>query len=87
MGLLDRLGILDQYKMSPTEGPGGMMTQASPFTRQAARNIGGLLGMEMRSNPEICDRLTCNQIRFVQKLIARAFERIEEKRPPNNNNN
>ena len=53
MGLLDKLGILDQYKISPTEGPGGMMTQASPFTRQAARNIGGLLGMDMRSNPEI----------------------------------
>lgn len=53
MGLLDKLGILDQYKMSPTEGPGGMMIQASPFTRQAARFAGGALGTEMRSNPEI----------------------------------
>ena len=48
MGLLDKLGILDQYKMSPTEGPGGMMIQASPFTRQAARSAGGALGTEMR---------------------------------------
>lgn len=53
MGLLDKLGILDQYKMSPTEGPGGLMIQASPFTRQAARFAGGALGTEMRSNPEI----------------------------------
>lgn len=53
MGLLDKLGILDQYKMSPTEGPGGMMIQASPFTRQAASFAGGALGTEMRSNPEI----------------------------------
>jgi hypothetical protein len=53
MGLLDKLGILDQYKMSPTEGPGGLMIQASPFTRQAARFLGGALGTEMRSNPEI----------------------------------
>ena len=53
MGLLDKLGILDQYKMSPTEGPGGLMIQASPFTRQAARFAGGALGTEMRSNSEI----------------------------------
>jgi len=53
MGLLDKLGILDQYKMSPTEGPGGLMIQASPFTRQAARFLGGALGTEMRSNSEI----------------------------------
>ncbi len=53
MGLLDKLGILDQYKMSPTEGPGGLMVQASPFTRQAARFAGGALGTEMRSNSEI----------------------------------
>jgi hypothetical protein len=56
MGLLDRIGAFDRYKVSPTQGTSGLMTGAgrpmSPFAQQAARNIGGLLGQDMRTPQE-----------------------------------
>jgi len=56
MGLLDRIGAFERYKVSPTQGTSGLMTGAgrpmSPFAQQAARNIGGLLGMDMRTPQE-----------------------------------
>ena len=56
MGLLDRIGVFDRYKVSPTQGTSGLLTGAgrpmSPFAQQAARNIGGLLGMDMRTPNE-----------------------------------
>ena len=56
MGLLDRIGAFERYKVSPTQGTSGLMTGAgrpmSPFAQQAARNIGGLLGMDMRTGQE-----------------------------------
>jgi hypothetical protein len=56
MGLLDRIGAFERYKVSPTQGTSGLMTGAgrpmSPFAQQAARNIGGALGMDMRSPQE-----------------------------------
>ncbi len=57
MGLLDRIGAFDRYKVSPTQGTSGLLTGAgqpmSPFAQQAARNIGGLLGMDMRTPGEV----------------------------------
>ena len=56
MGLLDRIGAFDRYKVSPTQGTSGFLTGAqqpmSPFAQRAARNIGGLLGMDMRTPGE-----------------------------------
>jgi len=56
MGLLDRIGAFERYKVSPTQGTSGLMTGAgrpmSPFAQQAARNIGGALGMDMRTPQE-----------------------------------
>jgi hypothetical protein len=56
MGLLDRIGAFERYKVSPTQGTSGLMTGAgrpmSPFAQQAARNIGGLLGQDMRTPQE-----------------------------------
>ncbi len=56
MGLLDRIGAFDRYKVSPTQGTSGLLTGAgrpmSPFAQQAARNIGGLLGQDMRTPQE-----------------------------------
>ena len=56
MGLLDRIGAFDRYKVSPTQGTSGLMTGAgrpmSPFAQQAARQIGGLLGQDMRTPQE-----------------------------------
>jgi hypothetical protein len=56
MGLLDRIGAFDRYKVSPTQGTSGLLTGAqqpmSPFAQQAARQIGGLLGMDMRTPQE-----------------------------------
>jgi len=56
MGLLDRIGAFDRYKVSPTQGTSGLMTGAgrpmSPFAQQAARNIGGLLGIDVRTPEE-----------------------------------
>ena len=56
MGLLDRIGAFDRYKVSPTQGTSGLLTGAqqpmSPFAQRAARNIGGLLGMDMRTPGE-----------------------------------
>ena len=56
MGLLDRIGAFERYKVSPTQGTSGLMTGAgrpmSPFAQQAARQIGGLLGMDMRTPQE-----------------------------------
>ena len=56
MGLLDRIGAFDRYKVSPTQGTSGLLTGAqqpmSPFAQQAARQIGGLLGQDMRTVEE-----------------------------------
>lgn len=56
MGLLDRIGAFERYKVSPTQGTSGLMTGAgrpmSPFAQQAARQIGGALGMDMRTPKE-----------------------------------
>ena len=56
MGLLDRIGAFERYKVSPTQGTSGLLTGAgqpmSPFAQQAARNIGGALGMDMRTGEE-----------------------------------
>jgi hypothetical protein len=56
MGILERTGVLDRYKVSPTQGTTGLLTGAqqpmSPFAQQAARNIGGALGMDMRTGQE-----------------------------------
>lgn len=56
MGLLDRIGAFDRYKVSPTQGTSGLLTGAqqpmSPFAQRAARNIGGLLGQDMRTVEE-----------------------------------
>tara|TARA_R110002012_G_scaffold315501_1_gene529375 strand:+ start:445 stop:1626 length:1182 start_codon:yes stop_codon:yes gene_type:complete len=65
MGLLDRIGAFDRYKVSPTQGTSGLLTGAgrpmSPFAQQAARNIGGLLGMDMRTPGEVAAQ-TMSQI-------------------------
>lgn len=56
MGLLERTGVLDRYKVSPTQGTSGLLTgqpALSPFAQQAARNIGGALGMDMRTPSEV----------------------------------
>ena len=57
MGLLDRIGAFDRYKVSPTQGTSGLLTGAgqpmSPFAQQAARQIGGALGMDMRTPGEV----------------------------------
>ena len=55
MGLLERTGVLDRYKVSPTQGTSGLLTgqpALSPFAQQAARNIGGALGIDMRTPQE-----------------------------------
>ena len=56
MGLLDRIGAFERYKVSPTQGTSGLLTGAqqpmSPFAQQAARSIGGALGMDMRTPQE-----------------------------------
>jgi hypothetical protein len=56
MGLLDRIGAFDRYKVSPTQGTSGLLTGAqqpmSPFAQRAARQIGGALGMDMRTPQE-----------------------------------
>ena len=55
MGLLERTGVLDRYKVSPTQGTSGLLTgqpALSPFAQQAARQIGGALGMDMRTPNE-----------------------------------
>jgi len=56
MGLLDRIGAFDRYKVSPTQGTSGLLTGTgqpmSPFAQQAARQIGGALGMDMRTGQE-----------------------------------
>jgi hypothetical protein len=55
MGLLERTGVLDRYKVSPTQGTSGLLTgqpALSPFAQQAARNIGGVLGIDMRTPQE-----------------------------------
>jgi len=56
MGLLDRIGAFERYKVSPTQGTSGLMTGAgrpmSPFAQQASRQIGGALGMDMRTPQE-----------------------------------
>jgi hypothetical protein len=56
MGLLDRIGAFDRYKVSPTQGTSGLLTGAqqpmSPFAQRAARQIGGALGMDMRTPNE-----------------------------------
>lgn len=55
MGILERTGVLDRYKVSPTRGTSGMLTgqpAVSPFAQEAARNIGGLLGLDMRTPQE-----------------------------------
>lgn len=56
MGLLDRIGAFERYKVSPTQGTSGLLTGAqqpmSPFAQQAARSIGGALGMDMRTGQE-----------------------------------
>ena len=57
MGLLDRIGAFDRYKVSPTQGTSGLLTGAqqpmSPFAQQAARSIGGALGIDMRTPSEV----------------------------------
>ena len=55
MGILERTGVLDRYKVSPTQGTSGLLTgqpALSPFAQQAARNIGGALGIDMRTPQE-----------------------------------
>lgn len=56
MGLLDRIGAFERYKVSPTQGTSGLLTGAgrpmSPFAQQAARQIGGVLGLDMRTPQE-----------------------------------
>ena len=37
----------------------------------------------IRSDPQICDGLKNIQVSFVQTLIRRAYEKIEEERKPN----
>jgi hypothetical protein len=74
MGLLDRIGAFDRYKVSPTQGTSGLLTGAgrpmSPFAQQAARNIGGLLGMDMRTPQE-----------KEQQLIEQQRQRLSELDP------
>ena len=56
MGLLDRIGAFDRYKVSPTQGTSGLLTGTgqpmSPFAQGAARQIGGALGLDMRTPSE-----------------------------------
>ena len=56
MGLLDRIGAFERYKVSPTQGTSGLLTGTgqpmSPFAQQAARQIGGVLGLDMRTPQE-----------------------------------
>lgn len=55
MGILERTGVLDRYKVSPTQGTSGLLTgqpALSPFAQQASRQIGGALGMDMRTQQE-----------------------------------
>lgn len=74
MGLLDRIGAFDRYKVSPTQGTSGLLTGAgrpmSPFAQQAARNIGGLLGQDMRTPQE-----------KEQQLIEQQRQRLSELDP------
>lgn len=74
MGLLDRIGAFDRYKVSPTQGTSGLMTGAgrpmSPFAQQAARQIGGLLGQDMRTPQE-----------KEQQLIEQQRQRLSELDP------
>ena len=55
MGILERTGVLDRYKVSPTQGTSGLLTgqpALSPFAQQASRQIGGALGLDMRTPQE-----------------------------------
>jgi len=56
MGLLDRIGAFERYKVSPTQGTSGLLTGAqqpmSPFAQRASRQIGSALGMDMRTPQE-----------------------------------
>ena len=55
MGILERTGVLDRYKVSPTQGTSGLLTgqpALSPFAQQASRQIGGALGIDMRTPEE-----------------------------------
>tara|TARA_R100000908_G_scaffold60342_1_gene37598 strand:- start:3985 stop:5409 length:1425 start_codon:yes stop_codon:yes gene_type:complete len=55
MGILERTGVLDRYKVSPTQGTSGLLTgqpALSPFAQQASRQIGGALGSDMRTPQE-----------------------------------
>ena len=56
MGLLDRIGAFERYKVSPTQGTSGLLTGAqqpmSPFAQRASRQIGSALGMDMRTQQE-----------------------------------
>lgn len=56
MGLLDRIGAFDRYKVSPTQGTSGLLTGTgqpmSPFAQGAAKQIGGALGLDMRTPSE-----------------------------------
>jgi len=73
MGLLERTGVLDRYKVSPTQGTSGLLTgqpALSPFAQQAARQIGGALGMDMRTPQE-----------KEQQLIEQQRQRLSELDP------
>lgn len=56
MGLLDRIGAFDRYKVSPTQGTSGLLTGTgqpmSPFAQGAVRQIGGALGIDVRTPQE-----------------------------------
>ena len=56
MGLLDRIGAFDRYKVSPTQGTSGLLTGTgqpmSPFAQGAVRQIGGALGIDVRTPEE-----------------------------------
>ena len=56
MGLLDRIGAFERYKVSPTQGTSGLLTGAqqpmSPFAQRASRQIGSALGMDMKTPQE-----------------------------------
>ena len=75
MGLLERTGVLDRYKVSPTQGTSGLFTgqpALSPFAQQAARNIGGALGMDMRTPEEKILAATAGIDRTTAALTGRA---------------
>ena len=56
MGLLDRIGAFDRYKVSPTQGTSGLLTGTgqpmSPFAQGAVRQLGGALGIDVRTPEE-----------------------------------